>query len=31
MERELYNLHLCREDIAEFDYQPGAVALVMRA
>lgn len=24
LERELYNLHLCKEDIAEFDYQPGA-------
>lgn len=24
MERELYNLHLCKEDIAEFEYRPGA-------
>jgi len=24
MERELYNLHLAREDVAEFDYSPGA-------
>lgn len=24
MERELYNLHLVKEDIAEFDYRPGA-------
>lgn len=24
MERELYNLHLVREDIAEFEYRPGA-------
>lgn len=30
MERELYNLHLCREDIAEFDYQPGACSQAYR-
>ncbi len=24
MERELYNLHLCEENIAEFEYRPGA-------
>ena len=24
MERELYNLHLVKEDVAEFDYRPGA-------
>ncbi|MEE9386268.1 MAG: IS1380 family transposase [Nannocystaceae bacterium] len=24
MERELYNLHLAKEDVAEFDYSPGA-------
>jgi hypothetical protein len=30
MERELYNLHLCREDIAEFDYQPGACSRAYR-
>jgi hypothetical protein len=24
MERELYNLHLCSEEVAEFDYQPSA-------
>ena len=24
LEREYYNQHLCREDVAEFDYRPGA-------
>jgi hypothetical protein len=30
MEREYYNQHLVREDIAEFDYQPGACKVPFR-
>lgn len=30
LERELYNLHLCKEDVAEFDYQPGACKTTYR-
>ncbi len=30
MEREYYNQHLCREDIAEFDYRPGKCKVPFR-
>ena len=30
MEREYYNQHLCREDIAEFDYRPSACKVPYR-
>lgn len=30
MEREYYNKHLCREDIAEFDYRPGKCKVPFR-
>ena len=30
MEREYYNQHLCREDIAEFDYRPSACVVPLR-
>lgn len=30
MEREYYNQHLCREDIAEFDYRPSACKVPFR-
>jgi len=30
LEREYYNQHLCREDVAEFDYQPGACKVPYR-
>jgi len=30
MERELYNLHLVKEDLAEFDYRPSACAKTYR-
>ena len=30
MEREYYNQHLCREDIAEFDYRPSACKVPLR-
>lgn len=30
MEREYYNQHLCREDLAEFDYRPGACKVPFR-
>lgn len=30
MEREYYNQHLCREDVAEFDYRPAACKVPFR-
>jgi hypothetical protein len=30
MEREYYNQHLCREDIAEFDYRPSSCKVPLR-